>query len=78
MSDMILQMAKAHLVNVTNKRDQLVAQRKQLDEEIEKIENFLKEGMQEIELATKVVVPEPKYDSAEAERNAYAKRKDFS
>ena len=45
-------MAKAHLVNLAERRDQLAAQRDAITKEIDKISELLEKGVQEIKLRT--------------------------
>lgn len=59
MNEMILQMAKAHLQNVADRRDQLLAQRGELTKKIEEIEEFLKRGLQVVSEAAKVEAEKP-------------------
>ena len=59
MSEMILQMAKAHLHNVAAERDRLIAEKAALEKKIEEIEEFLKKGIQEVREMTKVEQEKP-------------------
>ena len=59
-----MQMAKAHLVNMAEQRERLVAQRDAIQTEIEKISELMEKGLQEIKLRT-IVIEEPKQLSEE-------------
>jgi len=52
--NMILQMAKTHLQNVSSQRDRLLQERSELTKKIEEIEEFLEKGTQAVSKADKV------------------------
>jgi hypothetical protein len=79
MNEMILQMAKAHLQNVADRRDQLLTQRGELTKKIEEIEEFLKKGLQVVAEAAKVDSDKPKDEyKPPTDMERHARRKDFS
>ncbi len=59
MNEEILQMARAHLQNVSVQRDRLMTERASLTKKIEEIEEFLKKGLQTIADVAKVDSKKP-------------------
>jgi DNA repair exonuclease SbcCD ATPase subunit len=72
--EMILQMAKAHLQNVSVQRDRLMTERAELTKKIEEIEEFLKKGIQAVSEVAKVEDEKPSGEDGISEADRLANR----